>query len=73
MPNITERLQSLYISHRIVFWYDEEQEFRHDFDNLELDSVEKCEVKNNEFAIKVKILHRQPKFSAKVSEKTNHA
>ena len=61
MPNITERLQSLYISHRIVFWYDEEQEFRQDFEDLELDSVEKCEVKNNEFGIKVKILHRQPK------------
>ncbi|SVE29859.1 uncharacterized protein METZ01_LOCUS482713, partial [marine metagenome] len=61
MPDITQRLQSLYKSHRIVFWYDEEQEFRQDFDNLELDSVEKCEVKNNEFGIKVKILHRQPK------------
>ena len=61
MPDITQRLKSLYNSHRIVFWYDEEQEFRHDFDNLELDSVEKCEVKNNEFGIKVKILHRQPK------------
>ncbi len=60
MPNITERLQSLYLSNRIVFWYDAEQEFRQDFDDLELDSVEKCEVKNNEFGIKVKILHRQP-------------
>jgi len=61
MPDITQRLQSLYKSHRIVFWYDEEQEFRQDFEDLELDSVEKCEVKNNEFGIKVKILHRQPK------------
>ena len=60
MRNITERLEALYLSHRIVFWYDGDNEFRQDFEDLKLKDVEKCEVINNEFGIKVKIIHRQP-------------
>ena len=54
MPDITQRLQSLYKSHRIVFWYDEEQEFRQDFEDLKFDSVEKCEVKTMSLASKLR-------------------
>ena len=41
---------------RIIFWYDSKQELRDDFESLELDRVIKIELKNNEFAIKYRIL-----------------
>ena len=46
---------------RIIFWYDSKQELRDDFENLELDRIIKIELKNNEFAIKYRILREQPK------------
>ena len=46
---------------RIIFWYDSKQELRDDFESLELDRVIKIELKNNEFAIKYRILREQPK------------
>ena len=33
---------------RLVFWYDEKNELRSDFDALQLDGVEKVVIKNNE-------------------------
>ena len=61
MNTITKQLNTFFSQHRLVFWYDEDQEFGQDFEEFELASVEKCVVKNNEFGIKVKILHKQPK------------
>lgn len=46
---------------RIIFWYDSKQELRDDFESLELDRIIKIELKNNEFAIKYRILREQPK------------
>jgi len=46
---------------RIIFWYDSKQELRDDFESLEIDQVIKIELKNNEFAIKYRILREQPK------------
>jgi uncharacterized protein (TIGR02687 family) len=46
---------------RVIFWYDSKQELRDDFESLELDRVIKIELKNNEFAIKYRILREQPK------------
>jgi len=46
---------------RIIFWYDSKQELRNDFESLELDRIIKIELKNNEFAIKYRILREQPK------------
>ena len=46
---------------RIIFWYDSKQELRDDFESLKLDLVIKIELKNNEFAIKYRILREQPK------------
>lgn len=45
---------------RIIFWYDEKQEFRTDFDALELQGVEKLELTNNEFGIKHTVLREHP-------------
>ena len=34
--------------HRLIFWYDNNQEFQDAFDELELDGVEKVKILNNE-------------------------
>jgi len=56
---IKQALNNLFKKHRIVFWYDEKQEFSKDFENLEFDDVTKIEIKNNEFYLKYKILREQ--------------
>ena len=60
MSSIPDRLTSLFDKHRIVFWYDEQQELRDDFEGLNLKGVEKQVVENNEFGIKVLVYHKQP-------------
>ncbi len=57
---ITQALNKLFDRHRIVFWYDAKQELREDFEALQLDSIEKLEIKNNEFGLKYRILREEP-------------
>ncbi len=58
---ISSALRRLLDKHRIVFWYDDKQELKQEFDALELPKVEKIEINNNEFSIKHKVLREQPK------------
>ena len=61
MSNQIERaLVKLLDRYRIVFWYDAKQELRADFEALQLPSVEKLELKNNEYGIKYRLLREQP-------------
>ena len=53
-------LTRLFDRHRIVFWYDANQELRGDFEALELSGVQKLELTNNEFGLKYRILREQP-------------
>lgn len=46
---------------RIVFWYDDKQEFRSVYDSLEMDGVEKIEINANEFTVKHRILREAPR------------
>ena len=62
MDKIEQALLKLFDKHRIVFWYDEKQELRQEFDELWLTGVEKIELGGNEFGIKYRILR----------EATNH-
>jgi len=59
-PKITQALTNLFDKQRIVFWYDNQLEFRADFEALELEGVEKIELVNNEFGVKYRILREQP-------------
>lgn len=61
---IKQALDTLFQKHRIVFWYDEKQEFTKDFETLEFDDVTKFEIKNNEFYLKHQMLreHKEQKF-----------
>lgn len=56
---IKQALDNLFQKHRIVFWYDDKQEFSKDFEALEFDDVTKLELKNNEFRLKHQILREE--------------
>lgn len=61
MSNIENALQQLFNKHRIVFWYDAQQEMRAAFDEAWLPGVEKLEIKNNELGLKYLILRQKPR------------
>lgn len=58
---IQQGLSRLFDQHRIVFWYDDKQEFRDAFESIELQGVEKAEIHSNEFTLKHRILREAPK------------
>ena len=57
---IQQALANLFAKQRIVFWYDDQLEFRSEFAGLDLPSVEKIELTNNEFGVKHRVLRDQP-------------
>jgi len=59
--DIEQALEKMFFKHRLVFWYDEKQELREDFDAVELDGVEKVIVSNNEYNLKYSMLKEQPR------------
>ncbi|MEL7358171.1 MAG: BREX-1 system phosphatase PglZ type A [Cyanobacteria bacterium J06560_6] len=63
MKNITNALKTLLFDKdkRIVFWYDAKKELYEEYQEIELENVEKIEIDNNEFSIKHRILREQPK------------
>ena len=58
--NITNALLKQFEKHRIIFWYDDKQELRGDYEALELEGVEKIEIDNNELGIKHRMLRERP-------------
>ena len=58
---ISQALEKLFTKHRIVFWYDEEDSLRKDFDVVDVSGVEKVEIVNNEFGLKYRMLRQEPK------------
>ena len=52
MNKIEEALLKIFTKYRIVFWYDENEELREQFDKMELAGIEKIIVENNPFYIK---------------------
>lgn len=57
---IAQALTRLFDCHRIVFWYDVNRELRSEFEALDLASIEKIEIVNDEFSVKYRILREQP-------------
>jgi uncharacterized protein (TIGR02687 family) len=64
MSKISDRLQQLFNKHRIVFWYDEGEDLRPEFEALFMPKVIKIELKNNAFGVKYRVLRedRESKF-----------
>jgi uncharacterized protein (TIGR02687 family) len=60
MNKIAEALNKLFEEHRVIFWYDEKEELREQFEELELSGVEKVVVQGNEFEIKYIINKQKP-------------
>ena len=57
---IAATLSRLFEAHRIVFWYDPENDMRNDFEAVDLPDVTKTEISNNEFALKYRMLRKEP-------------
>lgn len=60
MNKIEEALSKLYNTHRIIFWYDENEELKEEFNELVLEGIEKVVVSNNQFYIKYLINKVKP-------------
>ena len=46
---------------RVVFWHDPEGEYTADLDTLDLEGVQTVRVNNDEYAVKNRLLHQEPK------------
>ena len=62
MPSIAATLSDLFQQHRHVFWYTEpgEEESRAEFEQLELEGVDKRELDHNSFQLKRELLLVEP-------------
>jgi uncharacterized protein (TIGR02687 family) len=52
MDKIGETLDNLFDANKVIFWYDKEEEFRDDYEKLDLDGIEKITYSENPFYIK---------------------
>lgn len=57
---IATSLRQLFEENRLVFWYDADRDMRVAFDAVDLPSVTKLEIVNNEFGLKYRILRQEP-------------
>ncbi len=60
MGKIAESLQKIFQDHRVIFWYDEAEKMREQYEEVSLNGIEKIEVDNNEFALKHTIIKGAP-------------
>lgn len=60
MKNIEQALNKHFKKHRVIFWYDEKDELRDIFHEVQPEGVEKMEVDGNEFEIKYIINKEKP-------------
>lgn len=60
MSKIQEALAKRFDEHRLIFWYDPKEELTQQYNDLNLDAVEKIHVQGNEFEIKYTVLKEKP-------------
>jgi len=60
MSKIIDSLSKLFEKHRIVIWYDGEQNFIDEFNELVIPGIVKLTIDKNEFALKYRMLIKQP-------------
>ncbi|SFF42589.1 BREX-1 system phosphatase PglZ type A [Flavobacterium xueshanense] len=60
MNKIAEALIKRFETHRIIFWYDEKEEFVDQYQELNLSEVEKIYVEGNEFEVKHRVSKQAP-------------
>ncbi len=49
--DIQQRLKTIFQTQRLVFWYDDNEALKNEFEAIDLDDVRKLEIDNNEFGI----------------------
>ncbi len=59
--NISHAINRLFEKHRLVFWYDEQENMLPEFEELETAHFTKVMVENDEFALKYRLLKEEPK------------
>lgn len=59
MIDIQQRLKTIFQTQRLVFWYDDNEALKNEFNEIDLDDVTKLEIDNNEFGIKRQLLSLQ--------------
>ena len=60
MSRVRDSLSRLFEHHKMIIWYDETEDFRDDWESLELTGINKVTVNNNEFAVKHLIYIEKP-------------
>jgi len=60
MSKIKQSIESLLEKHRILLWYDAEQAFTDEYEDLDLPDAEKLRVSGNELEAKVTVLLEKP-------------
>jgi len=60
MIDIQKRLETLFERERIIFWYDDNEALRSEFEEVQIVGVEKRVIDNNEFTLKREVLRVQP-------------
>ncbi|MGI6305539.1 MAG: hypothetical protein ACOXZQ_06665 [Bacteroidales bacterium] len=60
MNKIEEALSKLFDKHRVIFWYDENEQLKQEFNELALEDVQKVIVGNNHFQIKYLVTKEKP-------------
>lgn len=60
MNKIQEALETLYKDHRVIFWYNDGNNFGSEYNDLEIDNIKKLKIDNNEFQIKYQVLIAEP-------------
>ncbi|HZJ80037.1 MAG TPA: BREX-1 system phosphatase PglZ type A [Dysgonamonadaceae bacterium] len=61
MSSLSNNLKDAFNRHRVVFWYDNREESREQFDEVNIEGVEKVVMDWNAFAMKYRILKQEPK------------
>lgn len=60
MSKIKQSIEKLLQKHRILLWYDAEQAFTEEYEELDLADAEKLQVNGNELETKVRVLLEEP-------------
>ncbi len=59
-PRSKATLLKMFESHRIVFWYDDKNNLRSEYEELDLPGIKKVEIDGNEFTLKYRVLREDP-------------
>jgi len=60
MSKIATALDKIFSDHRLVFWYDDKEELRQEYEEIDLPDVIKIDVNNNEFSVKYRVTREEP-------------